>query len=47
MKHGPWKIKEGLKPSVGQHLCTSSSASARAKGVVAPFQEKLENETKL
>ena len=38
MKSVPWK-KE-----VGQHLRTSRLASTRAKGVVAPFQERLKNE---
>jgi len=32
------------RKEVGQHLRTSSSASTRAKGIVAPFQESLENE---
>ena len=32
------------RKGVGQHLRTSILASTRAKGVVAPFQEKLENE---
>jgi len=36
--------KEKVVASVGQHLRTSTSASTRAKGVVAPFQEKLKNE---
>ena len=44
-----WSLEEKrrLYPSVGQHLRTSTSASTRAKGVVAPFQEKLENERRL
>jgi len=46
MEHGPWK-KEKVVAFVGQHLRTSILASARAKGVVALFQEKLENERKL
>ena len=44
-----WSLKEKrrLKPSVGQHLHTSTSTSTRSKGVVAPFQESLENERRL
>ena len=34
----------GGEKIVGRRLRTSILASTRAKGVVAPFQEKLENE---
>jgi len=41
MKRGPWKKREGC--SLLQ-VVACVLASTRAKGVVAPFQEKLENE---
>jgi len=43
----PGGRRRRLYPSVGQHLCTITSASTRAKGVASPFQEKLENERRL
>jgi len=43
MKRGLWK-KDKVVAFSRQHLRTSILASTRAKWVVAPIQEKLENE---
>jgi len=44
-----WNVVPGRKEKsfVGQHLHPSTSASTRAKGVVAPFQKNVENERRL